>query len=176
MARRRRSQSSAKKVRKALRKIKPFWILKIFLYALGIVSFLYCQREYPTALISFKMVLIIGIATGIIASLIIEREYKYYLFSVILLGSLCMAILFKLNRTFVHKKEETFKLIIVNKSLRSAKQEHSIVTVYFDDFSRDIIVDGFQEDLLAPAHKLILTVRKGGLGYYIITDKRLSPD
>lgn len=174
MARRRRSKSNARKVRKVLRKVKPAWILKFILYALGIVSFLYCQREYPTALISFKTVLIIGIVTGIIASVIIERQVKYYLFSVILFGSLAMGILFKLNRTFVHKKEETLKLIILGKSLRSARQEHSIVTIDYNDYNRDIIVDGFQENLIVPAHFLILTVRKGGLGYYIITDKQLS--
>ncbi|MBS1529542.1 MAG: hypothetical protein JSU01_04475, partial [Bacteroidetes bacterium] len=112
--------------------------------------------------------------TGLIASLIIERQIKYYLFSVILLGSLCMGILFKLNRTFVHKKEETLKLIILGKSLRSARQEHSIVTVEYNDINRDIIVDNVSESVLTPAHYLILTVRKGGLGYYIITDKELS--
>jgi hypothetical protein len=174
MARRRRSKSNAKNVQKSLRKIKPVWILKIILYALGIYSFLYCQREYQATLISFKMVLIIGIAAGLIVSLIIEREIKYYLFSIILLGSLCTGILFKLNRTFVHKEEKKIKLIILGKSLRSAKTDHSIVTVDYDDFNRDIIIDGVQESLLTPAHFLTLTVREGGLGYYIITDKQLS--
>jgi len=120
------------------------------------------------------MVVIIGVVTGLIASLIIERELKYYLFSIILLGSLCVGILFKLNRTFVHKKEETIKLIIEGKLLRSARQEHTVVTVVYDDYVRDIIITGGQEGLITPAHYLKLTVRKGGLGYYIITGKELS--
>lgn len=173
MARRRRSQSNAKKVTKALRKIKPVWILKFILYGLGIYAFFYCQQEYPTALVSFKNVIIIGIVSGVIASLIIERDIKYYLFSIILLGSLCTGILFKLNRTFVHKEEEKIKLIILDKSVRSVRQEHTIVTVDYDDFNRDIIISGAQESLIGPAHFLILTVRKGGLGYYIIVDKEL---
>jgi uncharacterized membrane protein YeaQ/YmgE (transglycosylase-associated protein family) len=174
MARRRRSNSTSRQVRRALRKVKPIWILKIILYGLGIYSFLYCQREYPLTLISFKTVVIIGIISGFIASLIIEREIKYYIFSIILLGSLCTGILFKINRTFVHKKEEKFKLHILDKALRSAKLDHSQVSIEYDDFDRDIIIGGDQEYKLAPAQFIILTVRKGGLGYYIITFKELA--
>jgi len=174
MARRRRSKSTAQQVRKALRKVKPVWILKLILYALGIYSFFYCQREYPATLISFNMVIIVGIVSGLIASLVIERNYKYYLFSIILLGSLCVGILFKLNRAFVHKDEEKIKLIILSKSLHSAKLEHSQVTIEYNGFNRDIVIGGDQEYRFTPAHFLILTVRKGGLGYYIITYKELS--
>jgi uncharacterized membrane protein YeaQ/YmgE (transglycosylase-associated protein family) len=119
-------------------------------------------------------VVIIGVVSGIIASLIIEREIKYYLFSIILLGSLCTGILFKINRTFVHKREEKFKIHILSKALRSAKLDHSQVSIEFDDFDRDIVIGGDQEFKLAPAQFIILTTRKGGLGYYIITYKELT--
>ena len=174
MARRRQSNSTSRQVRRALRKVRPIWIIKIILYGLGIYSFLYCQREYQLTLISFKTVVITGVVSGVIASLIIEREIKYYIFSIILLGSLCMGILFKVNRTFIHKKEEKFKMHILDKALRSAKLDHSQVAIEFDDFDRDIVIGGDQEFKLAPAQFLILTARKGGLGYYIITYKELA--
>lgn len=170
---RRRSNSTSKKLRRALRKIKPIWFIKIILYALGIYSFLYCQREYPLTLINFKTVVTVGVVAGIIASLIIERELKYYLFSIILLGSLCTGILFKINRSFVHKREEKIKLLILDKALKSPRLDHSIVTIEYNDFNRDIPVEGDQDYKLTSAHFIILTVRKGGLGYYIITYKEL---
>lgn len=171
---RRRSNSTSRQVRRALRKIKPIWIIKIILYGLGIYSFFYCQREYPLTLISFKTVVTIGVIAGIIASLIIEREIKYYLFSIILLGSLGTGLLFKVNRTFVHKKEEKFKLRILDKAMRSPRLDHSQVTIEYDDFNRDIIIGGDQEYKFGPAQFVILTARKGGLGYYIITYKELA--
>jgi hypothetical protein len=173
MARRRQSNSTSRQVRRALRKVRPIWIIKIILYGLGIYSFFYCQREYLVTLISFKMVVIIGVTSGVVASLIIEREIKYYIFSIILLGSLCTGILFKVNRTFVHKKEEKFKMHILAKALRSPKLDHSQVAIEYEDFDRDIIIGGDQEFLLTPAQFIILTARKGGLGYYIITYKEL---
>src|ERR1700744_2378643 len=104
MERRRRSRRTSGRIlreaRKILRKIKPFWVFKIILYGLGIYAFFYSQREYIVTLISFQTVVTIGVVTGIIASILIERELKYYLFSIILLGSLCTAGLFKFNRVF----------------------------------------------------------------------------
>ena len=169
----RRLSRRRRKVNKVLKKIKVVWIVKAILYGLGVYAFLYCQREYASALISFKAIIIIGIISGIIASLIVEREFKYYLFSVILLGSLFTGILFKLNRTFVHAKEEKIKVRILDKAMRSAKTEHSAVTIEYNDFDRDIYIEGNQEHLLGPSSFIVLTVRKGGLGYYIITYKEL---
>jgi hypothetical protein len=174
MARRRRTNSKSRRVRRALRRVKPIWIFKIILYALGLYSFLYCQQEYLVTLISFKMMVTIGVVSGIVASLIIERELKYYLFSIILLGSLCTGILFKVNRIFMHKKEEKFKIHLLAKALRSPTLDHSQVSIEFDDFDRNIIIGGDQEYILGPAQFIILIARKGGLGYYIITYKELA--
>ena len=165
-----------RKVTKTLKQIKVIWIIKGILYGLGIVSFFYCQKEYTSILISFKAVVISGIITGLIVSLIVERQLKYYLFSIILFGSLCLAIFFRVNRSLVHPREEKIKVRILAKMLRSAKTEHSQVTIDYNDFTRDIYIDGEQEHSIGPAQFIILTVRKGGLGYYIITYRELTSE
>ncbi|MFI5161409.1 MAG: hypothetical protein ACHQHN_09030 [Sphingobacteriales bacterium] len=139
------------------------------LYGLGIYSFFYCQREYAVTLISFQTVVTIGVITGLIASIFLERELKYYLFSIILLGSLCMGAFFKLNRTFQHSQEVKIKARILNKTLQSAKIEKSRVTIEYDDFNKDIPIEYIQESLIGQSQFIELTVHKGGLGYYIIT-------
>jgi hypothetical protein len=173
MERRRRSRrTSGHIVRRGKRLVKQItliWIIKAVLYGFGIYSFSYCQREYAVTLISFQTVVTTGIITGLVASIIIERELKYYLFSIILLGSLCTGILFKLNRTFQHAQEIRLKPRILAKAIQSAKIEKSRVTIEYEDFNKDIPVDYIQEYLIGPSQFIALTVHKGGLGYYIIT-------
>jgi hypothetical protein len=169
----RRFSRRKRKIKKALKKIKAIWIIKAILYGLGIYSFFYSIREYSTTLISFSTVVWIGIITGIIASVIIERQIKYYLFSIILLGSLCTALLFKINRRFVHSQENKLKVRILSKVIKSPKIEHSRVTIEYNDFTRDIEIDNLQEYHIESAEFIVLTVRKGGLGYNIITYREL---
>ena len=166
---RRTSRHSTSKVSRFLKKIKPGWIIKAILYSLGIYSFFYVEREYAVTLISFQTIVITGLITGLLASLFIERQLKYYLFSVILLGSLCVAILFKVNRSFAQSTDIKIKTRILDKALQSAKIEHSRVTIEYDDFNKDIPVEYTQEYLLGPSQFIALTLHKGGLGYYIIT-------
>ncbi len=177
MKRRRSSRRTSghiqRAVRRSLRKIKPFWVFKIILYGLGIYAFFYSEREYAVTLISFQTIVTIGVVTGLIASIFIEREFKYYLFSIILLGSLCTAGLFKFNHTFAHAAEIKIKPRILSKALQSAKVERSHVTIEYDDFNKDIPVEHIQEYLLGSSEFIALTVRKGALGYYIITYKEL---
>ena len=166
---RRTSRHTTGKVNRAFKKIKPAWIIKAILYSLGVYSFFYVESEYAVTLISFQTIIITGLVTGIIASLFIERTLKYYLFSIILLGSLCVAILFKVNRSFAHSAEINIKSRILDKALQSAKIEHSRVTIEYDDFNKDIPVEYTQEYLLGSSQFIALTLHRGGLGYYIIT-------
>ncbi len=145
---RRTSRHSTSKVSRVLKKIKPGWIIKAILYSLGVYSFFYVEREYAVTLISFQTIVITGIVTGFITSLFIERQLKYYLFSIILLGSLCVAILFKINRSFAQSKDVIIKPRILDKALQSAKIEHSRVTIEYDDFNKDIPVEYMQEYLI----------------------------
>ena len=170
---RRRSRRSRRQVRKVLNKIRPDVILKLIIYGLCLWSFFYSEDQYAATLVSFQTILIIGIVSGVIASFIIERQYKYYLFSIILLGSLFTALYFKINRTFASHTEEKIKARILYKALKSSKTEHSRVTIEYNDFSRDIDIERIQEYLMAPSDFIVLTARKGGLGYYIITYKEL---
>ena len=178
MARRRRSTRTSgqagRRSRRTFKKIRPIWIVKIILYGLGIYSFSYCQKEYAVTLIGFQTVVIIGIITGVIASILIERELKYYLFSIILLGSLCTAIFFKLNHTFQHAQEIKIKPRILDKAIQSAKIEKSRVTIEYDDFNKDIPVDYIQEYLIGSSQFVVLTTHRGGLGYYIISYHELE--
>jgi len=176
MERRRRSRRTnrtSRNVRKVLKKIKPVWIIKAILYGLGIYCFFYCKREYAATLVSFQTVVVTGIISGLILSFIIERQFKYYLFSIILFGSLFMAVLFKINRSFASSREEKIKAQILNKAVKSAKTEGSRVNIEYDDFSKDIDIERIQEYLMGPSDYIILTAHKGGLGYYIITYKEL---
>jgi len=166
---RRTSKHSSGKVSRALKKINPGWIIKAILYSLGIYSFFYVEREYAVTLVSFQTIIIASLVMGVIASLFIERQLKYYLFSIILLGSLCVAILFKVNQSFARSADVKIKLRILDKALQSAKIEHSRVTIEYDDFNKDIPVDYAQEYWIGPSQFIVLTVHKGGLGYYIIT-------
>jgi hypothetical protein len=173
MQRRRRSSRSKHKVRKVLKKIKPSLILKLILYGLGIWCFFYSKDEYNVTLISFKEVLITGLVSGVILSLLIERDYKYYLFSIIFFGSLVTAFLFKVNRTFASNTEGHIEARILNKAMESAKTEKSRVSIEYDGFERDIDIDRIQEFKMGPSDFIILTARKGALGFYIITYKEL---
>jgi hypothetical protein len=173
MERRRRSSRSKHKVRRVLKKIKPALILKLMLYGLGIWCFFYSKDEYDTTLISFKAVLIIGLVSGTILSFIIERGYKYYLFTIILLGSLVTAAFFKVNRSFASSKEDHIEARILAKTLQSNKIDRSRVSIEFGGFERDIDIDRIQEYKLGPSDFIILTARKGGLGYFIVTYKEL---
>jgi hypothetical protein len=163
-----------RKVKRALKKIKAIWIIKAILYGLGIYAFFYSEREYAVTLVSFQTIVTIGLVTGVIAAFILERQYKYYLFSVILIGSLATAIFFKVNRSFAQTSETKLKRIrILDKAVMSAKIEHTRVTIEYDDFNKDIAIDREQEYLIPPSAFIVLTVRKGGLGYYIITYSEL---
>ena len=173
MERRRRSSRSKHKVRKVLKKIKPSLILKLILYGLGIWCFFYSKDEYDATLISFRTVLITGLASGIILSLIIERSYKYYLFSIIFFGSLVTALLFKVNRTFASSSEGHIEARILNKTMESTRIDKSRVSIEYDGFERDIDIDRIQEFKMGPSDFILLTARKGALGYYIITYKEL---
>jgi len=170
---RRRSRRPGRKVRRVLKKIKPIWIIKAILYGLGIYSFFYSEREYAVTMVSFQTTMIIGITSGVIASFIIERQYKYYLFSIILLGSLFTAVFFKVNRSFASSIEDKIKARILYKALKSPKIEHSRVTIEYDDFTKDIAIEHIEEYLMGPSEFIVLTAHKGGLGYYIITYKEL---
>jgi hypothetical protein len=170
---RRTSGRTIRQVRKVVKKIKPIWIIKAILYGLGIYSFFYVEREYAVTLVSFQTIVTTGIIAGLIASIFLERQLKYYLFSIILLGSLCVAVLFKINRTFAHSQEIKIKPRILGKAMQSAKVEHSRVTIEFDDFNKDIPIEYIQEYLIGPSQFIVLTVHKGGLGYYIITYREL---
>jgi len=171
--RRRTSGRTSRQVKKVLKKIKPAWIIKAILYGLGVYCFLYCKREYAVTLISFQTIVVTGIIAGLILSFIIERQFKYYLFSIVLFGSLFVATLFKVNRSFASNKEEKIKAQILNKAIKSAKTEGSRVTIEYNDFSKDIDIDRIQEYKMAPSDFIILTARKGALGYYVITYKEL---
>jgi hypothetical protein len=169
----RRFSKRKRKVKRALKKIKAIWIIKIILYGLGIYSFFYSEREYSVTLVSFQTVIIIGIVSGIIASLVFERQYKYYLFSIILLGSLSTAVFFRFNKSFEHSAESKIKLRILDKAINSAKIDLTRVTIEYNDFNKDISIDSEQEYLMPAAAFIILTVHKGALGYNIITYREL---
>jgi hypothetical protein len=173
MERRRRSSRSKHKVRRVLKKIKPTLVLKLMLYGLGIWCFFYSRDEYDVTLVSFKAVLILGLVSGVILSFIIERDYKYYLFSIIFFGSLVTAAFFKVNRSFAGSREDHIEARILNKTLQSAKIDKSRVSIEYGGFERDIDIDRIQEYKLGSSDFIILTARKGALGYYIITYKEL---
>lgn len=173
MERRRRSTGSRHKVRRVLKKIKPSLILKLILYALGIWCFFYSKDEYEATLVSFKAVVVVGLVSGTILSFIIERDYKYYLFSIIFFGSLVTALAFKVNRSFASSKEDHIDARILAKTLQSSKIDHSRVSIEYGGFERDIDIDRIQEYKLGASDFIILTARKGALGYYIITYKEL---
>lgn len=173
MERRRRSSRSKHKVRRVLKKIKPTLVLKLMLYGLGIWCFFYSRDEYDVTLISFKAILILGLVSGVILSFIIERDYKYYLFSIIFFGSLVTAAFFKVNRSFASSREDHIEARILNKTLQSAKIDKSRVSIEYGGFERDIDIDRIQEYKLGSSDFIILTARKGALGYYIITYKEL---
>jgi hypothetical protein len=143
------------------------------LYGLGIWCFFYSRDEYDVTLVSFKAVLILGLVSGVILSFIIERDYKYYLFSIIFFGSLVTAAFFKVNRSFAGSREDHIEARILNKTLQSAKIDKSRVSIEYGGFERDIDIDRIQEYKLGSSDFIILTARKGALGYYIITYKEL---
>jgi hypothetical protein len=169
----RRFSKRKRKVKRALKKIKAIWIIKAVLYGLGIYSFFYSEREYSVTLVSFQTVVIIGIVTGVIAALILERDYKYYLFSIILTGSLATAVFFRFNKSFAHSVESKIKLRILYKAVNSAKVDLTRVTIEYNDFNKDITIDPEQEYLMPSAAFIVLTVHKGALGYNIITYRQL---
>jgi len=173
MERRRRRSRSTHKIRRVLKKIKPGMVIKLILYGIGIVCFFYSEDQYNTTLVSFKAIVAIGLIAGIILSLIIERHYKYYLFSILLFGSIGTATFFKINRTFVSKKEQHLEARILAKELQSSRIEHSRVSIEIEGFARDIDIDRIQEYKMPSSDFIVLTARKGGLGYYIITYKEL---
>jgi len=168
---RRRSKSKTKRI---FRKIKPLWLIKGILYALGLFSFFYSTRQYSVTLITDTTLLIVGLVSGILASLIIERNIKYYLFSIILLGSLCLAVFFRLNRQFVFKTEEHLKQRILYKAeALPGTSGASMVTISYEGNNKDINIPGDRSFLIGRSSFVILTVRRGGLGFYIITNTEL---
>ncbi len=148
-------------------------MLKFIIYAFGVFSYFYSQDQYAATLVSLQTLLIIGVVTGLISSLILERNYVYYIFTIVLFGSLFTAIFLKLNSSFADKKEGKVKVRILSKALKSVNTEHSHVTIEYNDIYRDIEIDRLQEYLLANSVFMELTVKKGGLGYDIITYSEL---
>jgi len=173
MERRRRRSRPGYKIRRVLKKIPPGLVLKLILYGIGVWCFFYSEDQYEATLISFKAIVILGLTVGIILSLIIERRYKYYLFSILAFGSLGTASFFKVNRMLADSKEQHIEARILGKALQSARIEHSRVSIEYDGFSRDIDIERIQEYKMNASDFIDLTARKGGLGYYIITYKEL---
>lgn len=173
MERRRRHSRSGYKVRKVFKKIKPALVLKLILYGIGVWCFFYSEEEYGSTLVSFKAIFILGLVVGIILSLIVERSYKYYLFSIICFGSIGTAFFFKMNKMFASDKEQHIEARILAKEMQSTKIENSKVSIEIEGFSRDIDIDRIQEYKMKSSDFIILTARKGGLGYFIITYKEL---
>lgn len=169
MERRRRTRQTSR----IIKKIKLVWIVKTIIYALGIYSFFYSERQFSVTLISNSTLITIGIILGLVASIIIERNYKYYLFSIIILGSLFTGIFFRLNVFFASRTEVKLKERILYKAMVSAKAEYSRVTIGYENYNKDIAISGDQEPLIGSAEFIIMTARKGGFGYYIITDREL---
>ena len=169
-----RQRRSKRKSNRGKKKIKPALVIKLIIYGLGIFSYFYSQTQYANTLVAFfPTLLLIGLISGIISSLIIERTVKYYLFSIIFFGSLFTAIFFKLNTSFASSKEEKIKVRILYKALKSSSSDFSHVTVEYNDFNRDIEIDRSQDYMIGSAVFMVLTVRKGFLGYNIIEDKEL---
>lgn len=166
----------SKKVSRRKRQIdfEPIRILKFILYAVGVFCFLYSQNQYEITLIGGQKILTIGIVSGLIVTLIIERDYRYYLVSIILLGSICTAIFFRLNCGLAHNSETTSKEQILNKTLSSQNSEKSKVTVEWDGFIKDVPIEPENRQLVVPSKFLTVKVKKGAFGYYIITDKELQ--
>lgn len=153
---------------------KPIWILKFILYAIGVYCFFYSQNQYEITLIGGQKIVLIGLVSGLIATLIIERDLRYYLISIALLGSICTAIFFKLNDGLAHSAETTSKHQILNKVLASHNSERSKITVEWDGLIKDVPIESEDQQMIVPSKFVTLTVKKGALGYYIITDKELQ--
>ncbi|HVW12805.1 MAG TPA: hypothetical protein VHB54_03235 [Mucilaginibacter sp.] len=171
MASRRRRKRQARRI---FRKIKGIWIVKAVLYILGILSFFYTQRQYEVTIVSLSTLLTIGIVSGLLVSLILERNIRYYLFSIIFFGSLCTAAFFWVNKALSGSDEIKLKQRILYKALASPTIEHSKVTISFDSFTKDIPISSDQEFNIAQASFIILTVHPGGLGHYIIISSELA--
>ena len=57
--------------------------------------------------------------------------------------------------------------------MESTRIDKSRVSIEYDGFERDIDIDRIQEFKMGPSDFILLTARKGALGYYIITYKEL---
>lgn len=57
--------------------------IKVVLYVLGFLSCLYTLKQYNFTLIDFKTTFLIGFAPALLATFVLERNYKYYLFCVV---------------------------------------------------------------------------------------------
>ncbi|HVV54858.1 MAG TPA: hypothetical protein VHC47_06020 [Mucilaginibacter sp.] len=168
------SRRRKRQVKRFLRKVKLSWIIKGILYILGIYAFFYTMHQYEITLISISSLLTIGITGGILVSLILERKLKYYLFSIILFGSLCTAVFFWINREFSGSHEIKLHQRILYKALASPKVEHSRVTIAYDNYMKDIGIAHDEEYNVDSASFIILTVHRGGLGHYIISGTELA--
>lgn len=153
---------------------KPIWILKFILYAVGVYCFFYSQNQYEITLIGGLKIVLIGLVSGLVATLIIERDLRYYVISIALLGSICTAIFFKVNNSLAHSSETVSKQQILDKTLAPHNNEKSKITVEWDGIIKDLPVESEDQQLIVPSKFVELTVKKGAFGYYIITDKELK--
>ncbi|MGZ3753072.1 MAG: hypothetical protein ACXVB0_24650 [Mucilaginibacter sp.] len=169
-----RRRKRTNRVNKLFKQVKVIWIVKAILYTLGIYSFIYAEHQHSLTLISTTTPIVIGIVSGLTVSLILERNYKYYLFSIIFWGSIFTAVFFKLNTIFASRDELKLKQHILYKALESAKIDYSRVTINYDGYNKDVGIASDQESIIGSSAFVILTVKKGGLGYFIITDTELA--
>jgi hypothetical protein len=150
------------------------WYVKAFLYAFGLLTSLYTLKQYNFTIINFLTPLIIWLAGGLIISLILERNYKLYVWSIIFFGSFCMWIFFLTNTIFSNSQLIKQKELIIDKHFRTVGGRYSSwVIINYNGVAKNVYVDPENESDLKSSSYIILTLKKGAWGYWIIENREL---
>jgi len=168
------------RVAKSLTKSKLGW-KKEFLRGLLTLGGLFIVFGYPiwrfqSTLVPLSIPLICGVVFGLgVAAFVLKKYVTIWLLSVPIIiasGSLFCSLLFFINTVFADSKIVNIKVPITERyRLRRGSPR---VFIQYEGISKTLNVTGTEKELFDSAHYVMLSAKKGALGYYIIKDEELT--
>lgn len=139
------------------------------LFVAGFIAFLYVIMHSKHTFISPVTLCLIGLVPGIVLSLLMMKMFKKHgLYTVLLMGSLALAVFFGINETFSNDSA-IIKRRITNRSISHGKGSSWVEIRYEGNTERlSVSRDGIEE-----AAFVVLNIREGFWGYAYVDEYQL---
>lgn len=145
--------------------------VKAPLYILGFILALYTLRTYNFTFIKWQTVFLIGVIPALLCAILLKVKLKEYGLALILWGIFFAGAFFIVN-SFSGEKPIKIKLNITDR-YEGGSRSSPHVTVEYNGIEKDVNVDINATQHFLTARYLLVTVKKGCLGYYHIESREL---